>query len=301
MAVESCKFDVFFGCLLLQYNVFFPLGSSWTEEGKWSHDMLELTLRGLMWTIPLGLPVASYGYSHLVSLSGLVMGFVYNAGSFSTPFPLCMLGISSGIELGNFYMGAWIFFAVSLCVLGSKRPSSASQACKCAPDNTTPAVTATKAVSIAVEPRAESDCKVFMKTRAIDTDTDEENLVVATVIGHPVSSPNPSNSTPADTNTRCRNGQAHGSRAMRCCRGMHLLFNFCLVCALVLVFFIWLGYFPEQMGDKPSTTTKKDNDDAWLFDWDAWYLWFLVFILLSCSTRARRGNRRRCCRTSSGN
>ena len=72
----------------------------------------------------LGSSVASYGYSHLVSLSGLVMGFVYNAGSFSTPFPLCMLGISSGIELGNFYKGAWIFFAVSLCVLGSKRPSS---------------------------------------------------------------------------------------------------------------------------------------------------------------------------------
>jgi len=268
--------------------------SSWTEEGKWSHDILEFTFRGLMWTIPLGLPVASYGYSLVLSLSGLVMGFVYNAGSFSTPFPLCMMGISSGIKLGDFYMGAWIFFAVSVCVLGSKRRSSASQACEHAPDNTT----LTKAVSIAVEPRTQINCKVLMKTRAVDTD--EENLVVATVVGHPVSSPQPSTSTPVDTNTRCRRDPAHGSRAMRCCRGIHLLFNFFLVCTLVLVFFIWLGYFPEQMGEKGSTTTNKAKDDDWLLDWDVWYLWFLAFVLLSCSYHARRGNRRRCCYNSSG-
>ena len=269
--------------------------------------MLDLTFRGLMWTIPLGLPLTSYGYSFLLSFSGVVMGFVYNAGSFSTPFPLCLMGISSGIKLGDFYMGAWIFFAVSVCVLGSKRPSSTSRTCESVPGNTTPAVVVTKAVPEDAEPRTENDIKVFMKTRAVDTDTetDEENLIVATVVGHPVSSPQPAPSTPIPVNTntsrRCC-GPAHASRAMRCCRAMHLLLSFlCLVCTPVLVFFIWLGYFPEPMGlEKVDSTTSKDNDDYWFFDWDSWFFWFLAFVFLSCSYRARRDHRRRCCRNSSG-
>merc|ERR1712025_419710 len=230
------------------------------------------------------------------------MGFAYHAGTSDVPFPLCLLGLTPGIKLGDFYMGAWVFFAIVVCVLGSKHPLSATQAAQNPPSETPAPAMVTKGAATIVEVRGHESDKVFMKTRVIDSDTetDEEPLVVATVIGQPVSSPSPSTSPSTSTlvtgmRKRNRCGRpVHGSRAMKCCWAAHFFLTICLICVPVFVFCLWVDYSPEQEVDSASSKEKDDNS---LFGWDAWYFWFLALVFISCTYRTRhRANGCRCCR-----
>jgi len=278
---------------------------SWTDELKWSHDVIDLTLRGLMWTIPLGLPIRSYGYSPLVCFSGLAMGLAYSIGTTnSAPFPLSLMGFEPGMSLGNFYMGAWMFFALTICVLGSKHPLPPTQTNEHTSQDTTSTAMVAKAASTIVEVRAHENDKLFMKTRAVDTDTetDEESLVVATVVGQPISTP-PSAPAPSfswtNTQKRGRCGRpVHGSKAMQCCWAIHFFLGMFLICAAVFVVSIWLDYSPDP---EAAIASDEDNTDDWFSGWDSWYVWFLVFFLLSFSYRSRRERRGCycCCRRHS--
>lgn len=275
---------------------------SWTEDSKWSHDMLDLTLRGLMWTIPLGLPIRSYSYSSLVSFSGLAMGIAYSVGSAnSVPFPLCLMGVLPGMSLGNFYMGAWMFFAITICVLGSKHPLPPTQTNEHTSQETTSPAMPTKAPSTIVEMRTHESDKLFMKTRVVDTDTetDEEPLVMATVVGQPVSklSPTPAPSSQTNTQKRGRCGRpVHGSKAMQCCWAMHVFLSIFLICAAVFVLSIWLDYSPEAV-IASDEDNAEDNTDDWFVGWDSWYVWFLIAFLLTFSYRRPRERRGcSCCR-----
>jgi len=272
---------------------------SWTEQSTWSHDMIDLTLRGLMWTIPLGLPIRSYSYSSLVSFSGLAMGFAYQAGNSKiVPFPLCLMGLSPGMTLGDFYMGAWLFFAITVCLLGSNHRLPPVEV----NETVAPAIMA-KPVPVVVEFQTQENEKEFMKTRVLDTDTetDEEPLVVATVIGHPVSSPTTSSSKStavvANTNIRKlgRCGRpVHGSRAMQCCWATHFFLGIYLTCLVVFVLCTWWSYSPEI--EAVEKVDSDSDDDDWFFGWDSWYLWIILFFLFSYSYRKRRrGGRRACC------
>merc|ERR1711934_1120837 len=146
--------------------------------------------------------------------------------------------------------------------------------------------------------------KEFMKTRVLDTDTetDEEPLVVATVIGHPVSSPTTSSSKStavvANTNIRKlgRCGRpVHGSRAMQCCWATHFFLGIYLICLMVFVLCTWWSYSPEIEAVEKVDSDSNDDDD-WFFGWDSWYLWIILFFLFSYSYRKRRrGGRCACC------
>jgi len=214
------------------------------------------------------------------------------------------MGLSPGIKLGDFYMGAWIFFCIVVCLLGSKYPLSATHAGENPPSGTSAPVMVTKGTTTIVEVRGYETDKVFMKTRVIDTDTetDEEPLVVATVIGQPVSSTPTSTSTLGNTVTRKRRRcgrPVHGSRAMKCCWAMHFLLSICLICVPVFVFCISMDYAPEGV-EKVDSASSKEKDDDWLFGWDSWYFWFVILVFMTCSYRTRRRTGdSRCCRRNS--
>merc|ERR1712010_348982 len=129
--------------------------------------------------------------------------------------------------------GAWLFFAITVCLLGSNHRLPPVEV----NETVAPAIMA-KPVPVVVEFQTQENEKEFMKTRVLDTDTetDEEPLVVATVIGHPVSSK--SNAVVANTNTR-RLGRCgrpvHGSRAIQCCWATHFFLGTYLTCLVVFV------------------------------------------------------------------
>jgi len=244
-----------------------------------------------MWTIPLGLPIRSSKYSSLVTFSGLAMGFAYQAGSsLPVPFPLCLMTkLFPDMSMGNFYMGAWIFFAIVVCLLGSNHPVPSTE------QDRTSHTKFNKPASTIVNFRSHEDEKMLMKTRVVDTDTeDEEPLVMATVVGEPVSSPLPFPSTTSNTNAR-KYGRCsrpvHGTRAMQCCWTMHFFLSLYLIFAAIFVVSLWWGFDPGM--DKSDSTVA--DDDGWFFGWDSWYLWLLFFFMLMYSYRVRRYQNRRSC------
>merc|ERR1719201_701964 len=221
------------------------------------------------------------------------MGFAYQAGSsVPPPFPLCLVTkLFPDMSMGNFYMGAWIFFAIVVCLLGSNHPLPSTEQ----EQDRTSHTTFEKPASTIVDFRAHEDEKMFMKTRVVDTDTeDEEPLVMATVVGEPVSSASPSTSTISNTNAR-KHGRCgrpvHGTRAMQCCWMMHFFLSLYLICAAIFVVSLWWGYDPD-MGQIDSTVA---DDDGSFFGWDSWYLWLLVFFMLMYSYRVRRYTHGRVC------
>lgn len=298
---------------------------SWTAQTRWSHDVINLSLHGLMWTIPLGLPIRSYRYSSLVTFSGFGMGLAYHAGYSVLPFPLCLLtGWAPGMDTGNFYMGAWLFFVLAVCLLGSNHPlpSAAVSECKGEAEgkkggdttaNTCPPMEETKPGCTIVDLRAqESESAkqwggVPTRIRAVDTDTDtdEEPLVMATVIGYPVSSvstPTPSSTSISPNTTARKHGRCgrplHGTRSMRCCWATHFFLSLYLICVAVFVLCMWWDYSPEVMAKDTTDSAQSDEDGGWFFGWDAWYMWLLIFFLLTYTYRVRhrRAGRVCCCR-----
>lgn len=89
------------GCLLPWFGCI-DMGR---QEGTWLRDFVVITLRGVMWTLPMAAVFANLGLgSAAVALAvvGLAMGIWYEAGWRT---PSTRPGFSQGSELGELYFG----------------------------------------------------------------------------------------------------------------------------------------------------------------------------------------------------
>lgn len=93
--------------------------SSWTYQQRFIREYSGMSLRGLVWTAPLGYALQQLGFGWEFSLSGSLMGMWYFLGS-KTPVSNnteFREMFDSGIAYAEFYYGWWIWFVLSLSSL----------------------------------------------------------------------------------------------------------------------------------------------------------------------------------------
>jgi len=148
-----------------------------------------------------------------------------------------------------------------------------------------------------------------LKARALDADSndsDGEPLVLATVVGEPVSDAEAARITAAFAESpefgRCGR-PLKSSIARQACWAAHLLarvalifIGFMLACTLMTYSWVLL---PEALGtaDADADTTATDDDDEdWLSGMGNWYLWFVAYFLFFYAWRRRAQRGRLTCR-----
>ena len=145
-------FDLFIGVAQLD----------WTGARRWRRDMAGMSLRGILWMLPVGVGFSSAGYGSLLLRAGVCMGLVYELGNdLSLPhFPF-----GSGTPLSEFLMGAFWFLVVGASVLG-KRQEPDDEAAACLPSSSSSLYASLLEHSAAAAAAEDGTAKVPQKAQA---------------------------------------------------------------------------------------------------------------------------------------
>ena len=101
-----------------RYGMFdFFLGKpniSWTREEAWNRDYAGMSMRGLAWTLPLGIAMHAGGHGSLWMLAGSLMGAVYHIGHHVHSK---IENFKQGVQVAEFLFGASLYLLYTLAAL----------------------------------------------------------------------------------------------------------------------------------------------------------------------------------------